>query len=343
MSFPSKSTLLVLICLVISGCASTKVTLPPSGLAVATQGGRVALIGIRGNQELTEVAQTRLIEKINESGAYQLVEVPSAVTIAQPISTSPLPVKLQQGRMLGAQMLLEGQIKSALDNHSLGGSIAFGDPTLNVTLTVELIDVDTGGTISRESVTKSFQGEFDRNPKSTNSIQRASARLAQQCAEQVVEQLTRSYQPIEVSLASSTFRIGSGPLREGIEAAQSADWDTARAHFLRALAEDPNSHEALYNLGVVSEALGENAEALKYYAAAAKEKDSPQYRSAANRAKNRERADILAWTKAARAAQPVVQQFPRPQVPNVGAQQFAERPMYPSNGVAEIRRLPQVW
>lgn len=344
MSISAKSILFVLICCGVAGCASTKVTLPPRSLAIAPQGQRVALMGIGGQPELADVAHTSLAAKINESGAYQVVEVPAAVMIAQPISASPLPVKLQQGRMLGAQILLQGQIKSALDTNSLGGSISFGDPTLNVTLTVELIDVETGGAINRETVTKSFQGEFENNSKSANSVSGVSTRLAQQCAEEVVERLTKSNQPVEVALASSTFRKGSGKLKDGIEAAQSADWSTAEAHFLRALADDPDSHEAMYNLGVVYEALGNNAEALKFYNAAAKKKDSAQYRDAANRAKNREREALLAWTKAQRAAQPVVQQFPPPRGPNVGRHQFAQQPMFPSQYAAPgIRRLPQAF
>ncbi len=344
MSFSVKSILLTLSCCLVAGCASTKVTLPPRSLAIAPQGQRVALIGINGQPDLADAARTCLAEKINQSGAYQVVEAPATVMTGQPVSSAPLPVKLQQGRMLGAELLLQGHVKSALDNNSLGGSIAFGDPTLNVTLTVELIDVETGATIAREAVTKSLQGEFERNSKSSNSVGSVSARLAQQCAEVIVERLTMSNQPVEVELASSTFHKGSGKLKEGIEAAQSADWSTAEAHFLRALADDPGNHEALYNLGVVNEALGNNAEALKYYNAAAKKKDSQQYRDAANRAKNRERETLLAWTKAQRAAQPVVQQLPPPQGPNAGPQQFAQWPAYQSQYAApEIRRLPQAF
>jgi hypothetical protein len=349
MILPAKSVLLVLIGCAVAGCASTKVTLPPKSSAIAPQGQRVAFMGISGPSDLADVAHASLTAKINESGAYQVVEVPAAVMIAQPVSASPLPVKLQQGRMLGAEVLLQGQIKSALDTNSIGGSISFGDPTLKVTLTVELIDVETGGTITREAVTKSFQGEFENNSKSAKSVSGVSTKLAQQCADEIVERLTGSNQPIEVSLANSTFRKGSGKLKEGIEAAQSADWDTARAHFLRALADDPDSHEAMYNLGVVSEALGNNAEALRYYDAAAKKKDSEQYRDAANRAKNREREALLAWTKAQRAAKPAYQQFPVQSLdPNQFGPQMIHRPpngvAYPTrNGVAEIRRLPQAW
>lgn len=53
--------------------------------------------------------------------------------------------------------------------------------------------------------------------------------------------------------------------RSGLEAGNNGNNDEARRQFERALASDPSAFEALYNLGVLAERLGQYERALEYY------------------------------------------------------------------------------
>ncbi|MFP6665965.1 MAG: tetratricopeptide repeat protein [Pirellulales bacterium] len=162
-------------------------------------------------------------------------------------------------------------------------------------------------------------------------------------------------------MAGATFGKHASHLRSGIAAAQAENWPLAQGYFQRALAEKPKSHEALYNLGVSHEALGQYAEAARLYKLAGEKKNQAPYRMAARRAQRAEQEIILAMAKAQRAAmlaQQTHQHQPGPAPPKFGGQfsagppvasgraaaYFHDRPVYVGRtGSGPIRRLPPVW
>jgi tetratricopeptide (TPR) repeat protein len=349
---------LLIVSIAAAGCTSTKVRLPAKPSPAPQGHQRVALMGIRGSNDMAQAVHEDLVVAINAAPNYQLVEVPSAALLSRNAAPTPLPVKLQQGRMLRANLLLEGTIKSHMDNNGMSGSISFGDPTLVVTFTAKLFDVETGQIAFNDSVTQSMKDDFDSDPTSFDSVEGVSVRLAKKCAEIMTERITGNAKPIELELASARFGKGASHLRRGIEAAQESNWPLAQGYFQRALDEDPDSHEALYNLGVTHEALGQYANAVRHYKSAAERKDSGTYRAAARRAQRAEQEIILAMAKAQRtllAQRPHHPTAPAshhggpffagpPVHPGPPSPHFAGHPGYPGPGESKaVRRLPPIW
>lgn len=347
-----------------TGCTSTKVRLPAKQSPPPQGKQRIALIGIRGPDDISRAAHDGLVAVINESPNYQLFECPEAGLSRGRAVPTPLAVKLQQGRMLGANLLLEGAIKARIDKNEMGRSVSFGDPTLIVTLSVKLFDVETGQITFNDSVTESMKDDFDIGPRGSGSVETISIRLAESCSKSMADRITENMGPIELELAGATFGKHASHLRSGIAAAQAENWPLAQGYFQRALAEKPKSHEALYNLGVSHEALGQYAEAARLYKLAGEKKNQAPYRMAARRAQRAEQEIILAMAKAQRVAMLAQQthqhhqQQPGPAPPNLGGQfsagppvasgraaaYFHGRPVYVGRtGSGPIRRLPPVW
>jgi tetratricopeptide (TPR) repeat protein len=83
--------------------------------------------------------------------------------------------------------------------------------------------------------------------------------------------------PQEITIACAMARGKSKFDLRGRQAAADADFDRAFEFFRKAIDEFPDDHAALYNAGLVSEALKIYPRALKYYQRALKLADLPEY------------------------------------------------------------------
>jgi tetratricopeptide (TPR) repeat protein len=216
----------------------------------------------------------------------------------------------------------------------------------------------------RQESARSYTGEFDSNAKRSDSLPQVLARLTAQTVEDVATRISARDGSLTVTLANATWGAGASEINLGNEAAERGDWMTAREHYRRALAKDPDSDAAMYNLGLACEATGDLAQATEWFVRASGEKGKDVYRLAAQRTREAERESLLALTRAQRWSQQMASQplGGHSQQPYVGAQQpyagalpaapiggpgFAAYQQPPFGGTADptaqVRRLPAVW
>ncbi|MCO6455345.1 MAG: hypothetical protein J5I93_08590, partial [Pirellulaceae bacterium] len=104
-----------------------------------------------------------------------------------------------------------------------------------------------------------------------------------QAARRLAERLIPHDQATAVKLAAPAYGAGASRLREGNRAAERGEWAEAVGHWQAVVAENPDSHAALYNLALGYEALRDYRQAEQFASAALEKSDSERYREARER------------------------------------------------------------
>ncbi len=328
-----------------TGCASTTAKLPPRNLIALQQVQRVAVLRFAGPEELSEKATADVISAVRNSGAYQIAELPSMSDINGGVVTKMNPMVMHQARMLGVGAVITGKVRVRTDTKALGGSLSFGDPTVYSTVSAEMLDVTTGQSLYKLEATRSYMGELESSPKSRDSLQNVLARLTEQSAQEVGTKLGGRDGTTQVQLAGATWGSGAAEIKEGNQAAERGDWSAALVSYQEALEENPDSHAAMYNLGLANEALGNSVEAIKLFKKARQYGDKDMYAAAARRVESTERDALLAMTRAAQYATQTQPHYGQPYGPQAGRpvqQQHFGPHMRTAGHFAAIRRLPPV-
>jgi len=280
------------------GCRATKVTLPSKTVLLGEEIQRVAVLPFGGADKLTDIATSAFVAQLRNGQVYEVVEAPASIAPASGYADGTTGgSKIQQAQILQAGLLIDGTVGVRWDYHRLGAGIVIGDPTIEVSMEVKVVDVASGQVLVTEQASRSYKGEFESNSKSDFSLRSVQARLVKKCADEIAAKINGDDGTVQVELAEPSYGKASGSVRDGIESAESGSWTVAKMHFEMALKEDPQSHEMMYNLGVAHEALGNFSEANRLYLAAAQLQEKDTYRDAARRVAGAEHKVQLAMIR----------------------------------------------
>ena len=174
------------------------------------------------------------------------------------------------------------------------------------TISVEylLIDTHTEQIRLSKTVTHSRSGEDDVLGQSQQK--ELLATVLSLCVNDVAQSIAPIATDLEIELARAGWGAPDG-VAAGSRAAANGNWDEAERHWNDAVAQAPDCHAALFNLGVASEARHDFAQAQHYYQSAQTKQGGSKYDQAVSRTR----------TAAANYAQ-VVQQRERKPTPGNG-------------------------
>ncbi len=278
------SGLFLLSCTV--GCAATDVTIPVwhAPQLDATGMRRIAAADLQGPAPYANQARDVLASEL----ARQHYEVPDAATTRQllpanvPYRGHNVDVNLlvQQARQAGFDGLLIGEVSCEGEADS---SVRIGNPELKVAVQTQLIDVRTGNVRGAAKAHRSWQGRLSNRAEGKDSKRAVYSNLARAAAQETAKKLASATALIDVPLAPALQLDDGQAMKEGTEAARSNDWKTAAAHFEKARTANPDSHAAMYNLGLAGEAQRDFAAARHWYSAALRQHESATYRTALTR------------------------------------------------------------
>ena len=209
----------------------------------------------------TEGVESRL-QQLNQFRATRLADhrdkIPQSNGRQTEMSREEL---LYFARMLGVDAAIVGQVDQQVDKGSNFGNfnIMVGDPTVDVSLDIAVIDVHSGKPITQKTVTKSFQGplaetdiEFGARP-----TKEVIAELLNQCLDEGIACLSPQSEIVEVELATARDSDVADDVEAGNAFAQQGNWRAAKVAYESGLRKDHQHHAVLYNLGIANEALGE--------------------------------------------------------------------------------------
>jgi len=189
--------------------------------------------------------------------------------------------------------------------YDMGGAvIRVGDPTVTAAVDYQLIDVRTGQTLAKDRTTASYSGELTDDRTGPTSRQKVLAKLVREAAIEAARKITPHQKRLDVRLAGATFGKGATAIRQGNESAREGDWARAMEHWQAALAENPESDAAMYNLGVAYEAMSDFERAYQMYSAAAERSDEEMYQRALARVEQSGREHRMAMAQINRVHQP---------------------------------------
>lgn len=272
---------------------------------------RLCVLPFVGPKGSGELAFDTVVNTLRETGYYELADA----NALQQFVVAPLyrddglvntPVAIDAAERMRLDAILVGRVRYQQESTS----IQIGVPTIRAVVQYELIDVRSRRVLAQGDAAETFTGELSDGKTDPSSEQRVFARLARSSAEEVARRIAPHRQAIEAELAAITFGAGADLLRAGNELAEQGDWEHAVVQWRMALAEDPECHEAMYNIGLASEARGDFAAAEHQYAAAARIENRVEYRTSLNRvaeAAPRQQVALAQWH---RVGLPVAGQAP---------------------------------
>ncbi len=153
---------------------------------------------------------------------------------------------------------------------------------------VALFDVSTeirrSSNTYKEYESEEYEGsEIKYMPSDIDMLQKMARKVARDIATDLVPHAVVQ----NLSLASD------GECKEGNKLAQKGQWDAAIESWKAVLSANPQSHAALYNLGVAAEVARQYMEAEKYYLSAIEIQDKRMYRKALQRVGEKIRQDEM--------------------------------------------------
>lgn len=268
------------------GCATTKVTIPVWRAPELDASGmrRIAVADLQGPAPHAGLARDVLAAEL----VRRNYEVPDAQTTREllpaviPFRGHNVDVRLlvEQARRAGFDGLLVGEVTCEGDADS---SVTIGNPLLRVAVQTQLIDVRTGNVRGAAKAHRSWQGRLSNRAEGKDSKRAVYSNLARAAAQETAKKLASATALIDVPLAPALQLDDGQAMKEGTEAARSNDWKAAAAHFEKARAANPDSHAAMYNLGLACEAQRDFAAARHWYSAALRQHESAAYRTALTR------------------------------------------------------------
>jgi len=275
----------------ISGCGTTKkARLAAWRVAQYDVGGieRLAVLGFRAPPEVAASVESTALEHLNQSGFYQVIQNSNASRFEA--AHVPLPTEadgigqiVARGRQLGADAVLVGRVRKRLDEGTELGNLTvrIGEPELGVMIEYFVVDVHTRSIRAKQRIVRTQSDEAFAEDRRFTA--RAVDNMVEQCAEEMVSQITAGSDMIEVELATLTMGKGSGYLQDGNKLAGEGEWQRAAEEYLSATQVNPDCHQAIYNLGLAAEAQGRFRDAEHMYNKAIETSDEPLYRDALTR------------------------------------------------------------
>lgn len=297
---------------VTAGCATTA-TMTQIRPASADVSGvrRLAVLHCAGPEDSGPLAHDTMVSTLADNKYYWLVDPADLERVA------PAPLYDSEGRA-NTTVAIEAARRMRMDaivipriryrsegGFDMGGSvIQIGDPTATAAVDYRLIDVRTGHTFAKGQATASYKGELTDDLTGPTSRKKVLAKLARAAAVEAAHKITPHQRQFDVQLAGATFGKGASAIRQGNELARQGDWAKATEHWQSALAENPESDAAMYNLGVACEAMNDFDRAYRMYAAAAERSDKDLYQQALTRVEQSGQEHQIALAQINRVHQP---------------------------------------
>ncbi|MEK6250260.1 MAG: hypothetical protein N2C12_18900, partial [Planctomycetales bacterium] len=168
-----------------------------------------------------------------------------------------------------------------------------------------VINVRSGQVRDQQQVVKTYQGDIDDQPSGAEA--KLFARLSEQCADQLVNNMFAKRKTVDVVLADADNH--SSEIRKAVQLSRQGRWAEASQAWQDILAANPDNHAVRYNLGLTYEARQQYREALGHYQAALASNDNEAYRRTLGRVTANEHRYLVAMRD--RIHQPVPDQSVR--------------------------------
>ena len=262
--------------LLLPGCGVTRVPIQavrPAETVDLTKSGvkRVAIGDIQGAESAQDLGES-LREALLKLGKFELLERSQIASLVQEhaLDQSGLvdeSTTTQAGKFKGATALVTGRAAAygcsrptrtvqsvKLVDGSFSQQITI-DAKAVADVSFQILDVQTSRIVATKKCFATLayhQSAVGREPVGPDT----TAMLAQ-CREDVVNQFMRSIAPYTVTAEVSFEEDSNIPqIQIGINAAKIGDWDDAIKSFQEALAAQPSSDKAHYNLGIAFQMTG---------------------------------------------------------------------------------------
>jgi len=324
----SRGSVVVAACcaVTLAGCATTATitTLKPAAADVSNVR-RLAVLYCAGPKDSGRIAHTTIVSKLVENGYYSLANPAELARLApgplyDEAGQPNMPVAIQAARHMRLDAILAARVRYRREGGSV--PIQFGEPTTTAGVDFELVDVRTGRVLCKDRITASYKGELTDDRTGPTSEQKVLAKLAREASGKVADKIAPHHASLDVQLATPALGQGAGEVRDGNKLARADNWAGAIECWQRALEENSESDEAMYNLGLAYEALGNFGRARQMYSAAVNQADDELYQEALKRVERSAREQQLALAQVHRVPSQPVARIRNPNVPNGSFQRW---------------------
>jgi len=279
----------LILVVVTAGCTTRNATLQAWRPAEVDLAGvrTVAVLDVTGPSDLGRQTTEALIEQLEQAGELTVVDQAELNRVAQvsPYFQNGAPdvrAALQASRQLGVDLLVVGRLDCRINGSSeLGATrLSIGSTKYDADLEWKAIDVASGRMRAAKNVAHHESTPPSESPAEDPHPQEMLGRLVRQCGQDAGRAITPHQEPVEVELAGAYWGKGASQVREGNEMAAKGDWETALRCWQLAADENPNSHAAIYNIGLAHEAQQDYEQARLSYAAALRVSQKDTYQQA---------------------------------------------------------------
>ncbi len=188
-----------------------------------------------------------------------------------------VPRLINQARQAGFDAVLLGKVDYTREN---AASTRIGNPTLAVKIETQLIDVRSGDVLGKAQSEHKWKGKLATIEGANDSEHNVTTALTLKAARDIIGQLNGTTRNLEVVLAAAESTDDADKFKQGTQAAEAGEWSVAAEQFRQAIAANPSSHAAYYNLGVACEAQHDYRTARSAYQQALAQNEEPVYRNA---------------------------------------------------------------
>lgn len=291
---------------------------------------RLAVLDFRGAGDSAQHARSELVARLWESGFYSLADPTELSGVVQASAASAegpagIDAAVEAGRRLGVDAILLGEVTRERPEHGSPGKNSRGDlphdrgfgrrdpaappggaglsdylrsgREVAMRVSLKLVDVRTGQVRAERQAFYRAGADVHNGQSSLPSEETATAELTQRWAREMVDLLTPHLIPFEVELAAPRIGKAAAEIRRGNGYAIKGKWDKAAAFYEAALALDPKSHAAMYNLALAHAARFDYSRALGLLQEAIRLHPNTTYREALSRMLRHEQAYLTAMAQ----------------------------------------------
>ena len=305
---------LVLGCVLLAGCGSkyavelrydkpAKYMIPPriKRLAVAEFGGQS-----RQDRQWGEIASDRLASELDRfNRKYKRYELLERARLKAILDQHDLEAAIMDpaaagkaGKLAKADAMIYGNVKvsfrderatrTGMDLRTMRPkTVRYTKRYCMAAVTFTMADINTGKIIATESLTREYDSDEDKKKSKDESVGRMlgfgddklppTDQITSQLIEQCVAEFISMISPHEVVVVEKLAKGKSKLVDTGNKHAVAGEYTEALDYYVSAAEANPDDHGAVFNTGVMHEALGRLKKAESYYDRARKIEPKEQY------------------------------------------------------------------
>lgn len=284
MRFFSKFSLIVIIAVLIGGCATTALKVPVTkpaeinlkGIDKIAVGDISGFKGIDFSEELTTALfNTGRYEVLDRQNIYSILNEQGLTWtgITDPSNSAKL------GAVIGAAALVVGRVsnnsydeevtKSDVYTRKDGSTYIYyyRKGVANLEINLKVIDVQSGKILATRKFEASYKGE--KSEKNNYPAEIDTTDLYTNCRSYIISQFLKMIAPYKVYVTMNFQKDKEIPeIEKGINMAKIGNWDEAKSNFQTAVNNHPDSWKAHFNLALAYECCEDFDEALEELATA---------------------------------------------------------------------------